>query len=221
MNSWCLGERKAMICPSCGLENTDTSAYCERCGAVLHLPEYALGQTEYKAPPPPPLNGHNKIAAPPPPPSDIGTIPPSPSTEYEYGYEYSRPSQIFAEQQITPQARIGVFSGILYFASLLLAAFGLMGIVTTFGTTTRIGDVALLLGIALVIVSVVIFIHLRRRIVRLRWWQRIVGILTAAFVVFIALIIEILVSPNPLLTNYFTACIIFLYGLICAAIAVW
>src|SRR6266480_1494070 len=199
MNSWCLGERKAMICPSCGLENTDTSAYCERCGAVLHLPEYALGQTEYKAPPP----------------SDIGTIPPSPSTEYEYGYEYSRPSQIFAEQQITPQARIGVFSGILYFASLLLAAFGLMGIVTTFGTTTRIGDVALLLGIALVIVSVVIFIHLRRRIVRLRWWQRIVGILTAAFVVFIALIIEILVSPNPLLTNYFTACIIFLYGLIC------
>jgi hypothetical protein len=188
---------------------------------VLHLPEYARGQTEYKAPPPPPLNGHNKIAVPPPPSSDSGTIPPPPSTEYEYGYEYSRPSQIFAEQKITPQAHIGVFSGILYFASLLLAAFGLMGIVTTFGTTARIGSIALLLGIALVIVGVVIFIRLRCRIVRLRWWQRIVGILAAAFVAFIALIIEVLVSPNPLLTNYFTTCIIFLYGLICAAIAVW
>jgi hypothetical protein len=210
-----------MICPSCGFENTDTSAYCERCRSGLHIPEYTLEQTEYKAPPPPPLNGHNKIAVPPPPPSDIGITPPPPSTEYEYGYGYNRYSQIFAEQKITPQARIGVFSGILYFASLLLAAFGLMGIVTTFGTTARIGGIALLLGIAAVIIGCVVFVRLRRRIVRLRWWQRIVGILTAAFVAFIALIIEVLVSPNPLLTNYFTACIIFLYGLICAAIAVW
>ncbi len=209
-----------MICPSCGFENTITSGYCEHCGAALHPPEYTLGQIEYKVPPPPALNGHNKIAVP-PPSADPGNIPPPPSTEYEYGYEYSRPSQIFAEEKITPQARIGIFSGILYFASLLLAAFGLMGIITTFGTTARIGGIALLLGIAVVIVGCVVFIRLRRRIVHLRWWQRIVGILAAALVAFIALIIEVLISPSPLLTNYFTACIIFLYGLICAAIAIW
>ena len=209
-----------MICPSCGFENTITSGYCEHCGAALHPPEYTLGQIEYKVPPPPPLNGHNKIAVP-PPSTDPGNMPPPPSTEYEYGYGYSRPSQIFAAPKITPEAHIGIFSGILYFISLLLAAFGLMGIITTFGTTARIGGIALLLGIAVVIVGCVAFIRLRRRIVRLRWWQRIVGILAAALVAFIALIIEVLISPSPLLTNYFTACIIFLYGLICAAIAIW
>src|SRR5947209_15941045 len=113
-----------MICPSCGFENADTSVFCEGCGAPLQV--YAL-QTEYKVPPPPPLNGHNKIPVPPPPP-DLEATPPSPPVEYEYGYGYSMSSQLFAGQRVMPQAHIGVFSATLYFASLLLATFGLMGI---------------------------------------------------------------------------------------------
>jgi hypothetical protein len=116
---------------------------------------------------------------------------------------------------------MSVLSSILYFASLLLAAFGLMAIVTTFGTTPRIGGIALLLGIALVVGGAVLFIRLRQRSVHLRWWQRLVGVLAAALVAFVALVIEVLVSPSPLLTNYFTACIIFLFGLVCTIIAVW
>ncbi len=193
-----------MNCPGCGFENANASTYCERCGASLQVPEYALGQKEYKAPPPPPLNGHKKILIPPPPPPT------------EYGDEYSMPSQILAYEKIIAPPRI--FSGILYFVGIVLAALGLMGTVTTFGTSSRI---TLLLGIAMIIVGIVVFIRIRRHLPHLRWWQRILWIVVLTGSAFIVLIIEVLISPNATLTNYFTGCVILLYGLVWAAIAVW
>lgn len=213
-----------MICPHCGFENAATSTYCERCSNLIqNFPEYMPGQTEYNVPPPPPLNGHNEIPLRPPSPIDIDVTPPP----EEHGYGASSAAsmdaspQTFTNQKMIASPRIGLFSGILYFAGILLAAFGLMGTATTFGTRAGIGSIALLLGIALVIAGVVVFMRIRRHFPHLHWWQRILWILALTAAAFIALIIEVLVSPNPTLTNYFTTCVILLYGLIWAAIAVW
>jgi hypothetical protein len=200
---------RTMQCPSCGFENT--GAYCEQCGALLNVWQPISDQTElsvpqieysqYSVPPPPPLNGHETIPSPPP---------------SEYG-SYSMQSQIFTDQKIT--SRPGIFSAILYFIGTLIAAFGLIGTMVTFDA--NLGGVALLLGVALLIISVVIFIRIRRRFPLLRWWQRLLWILGATVVGLIALIIEAIPVHNPTVTSVFIGCVFILYGFAWAAIAVW
>ncbi|MBV9230371.1 MAG: zinc ribbon domain-containing protein [Chloroflexi bacterium] len=204
-----------MQCPNCGFENTDPGPYCAQCGTPLNVwqpipdqtevsaPEIEYGQ--YSVPPPPPLNGHETIPPPPPPPS-----------EYD---SYSIQSQIFTDQKITPRPGIGVFSAILYFLGALITAFGLIVTIVAFGA--NMGGIALLLGIALLIASVVIFIRLRRRSPLLRWWQRLLWILGATLVGLITLIIETIAVHNPTVTNIFIGCVFMLYGFAWAAIAVW
>jgi hypothetical protein len=123
--------------------------------------------------------------------------------------------------QIFPRPDIGVFSGFLYFIGALITILGVLGIIVTFGSGTSTGLVGLLLAFALLTTSIVFFIRQRRRALLLRWWQRILWILGATLAAFIILIVEVIVSPNAALTNYFTGCVILLYGLAWTGIAIW
>ena len=212
-----------MQCPQCGLENTSSSIYCEGCGTPLNVPPYVMGQTEYpapqtdyseyNAPPPPPLNGNNA------PPADNEPLPPPPPPiEYD---SYAMQPQAFTQQRITSRPGLGIFSAILYFIGALIAAFGLLGTMATFGTNQLIKSIGFLLSIALFIASIFVFVRIRRRFAILQWWQRILWILGATVAGFIALIIEAIIVPNQLVTNYFVGCAFVLYGLAWAAIAVW
>jgi hypothetical protein len=195
-----------MRCPHCGFENVNASAYCEQCGTPQNIREIALEQEEYKAPPPPPLNGHN-VLPPVPLPSSI-----------EYNQVTPPP---FSYPQVIARPGIGILSGILYFIGVAIAIFGLLGILTTFGTGTIIGLTGLLLTLIMVIVSIVLFFRIRKRITKLRWWQRIVWIIGTTLVAFLALILEVIVYPSGMLTNYFTGSIILLYGLAIVGISIW
>lgn len=208
-----------MQCPRCGFEDTGLSAYCERCGTPLNVPQPISDQTEfsvpqieysqYSAPPPPPLNGHEAIPPPPPPPQ---------YTEYS---SHDMQSQIFSNQKVISRPTTSIFSAILYFMGALIAALGLMGMVTAIGTSAPVGGIALLLGTVLLIASIVIFIRIRRRFPHLRWWQRILWILAATVVGFIVLIIETILVHDPVVTNYVIGCVFMLYGIVWAAIAIW
>jgi len=180
--------------------------------------EYPAQQTdygEYSAPPPPPLNGNN---APPEDPEDNELLPPPPPIEYD---SYAMQPQAFTQQKITSRPGLGIFGAILYFIGALIAAFGLLGTMATFGTDQLIKSIGFLLSIALFIASIFVFVRIRRRFAILRWWQRILWILGATAAGFIALIIEAIIVPNQLVTNYFIGCAFVLYGLAWAAIAVW
>jgi hypothetical protein len=198
---------KYMQCPHCGFENVNATAFCEQCGAPQNALAITLEQEEYKAPPPPPLNGHTI----PPPPS-----PSPPSLEHDLG---AVPPYSHAQSNIGPGTRI--FSAILYFIGIFIAIFGLLGILTTFGSGNTIGLIGLLLSLFIVIVCIVFLFRIRKRTLNLRWWQRIVWIVGATLVAFLALILEVIAYPGGTLTNYFTGTIILLYGLCCAAIAIW
>ena len=211
-----------MQCPSCGFENASSSTYCEECGTLLSAPPYAVDQTKYHAPQteygaynppsPPPLNGNNAL------PEYNELPPPPPPPEYS---SYGMQSQAFTNQQFISRPGLAIFSAILYFMGALIAALGLLVTVTTFSTSALTGGIALLLGIVLLIVSIIVFIRIRGRFPLLRWWQRILWILGATLVGFIALIIEAIIAPGPTVTNFFIGCIFILYGLAWAAIAVW
>ncbi len=195
-----------MRCPQCGFENVNASAYCEQCGSPQNMREIAPGQEEYKAPPPPPLNGHHVLPpVPQPPPLEYNQVTP-PSLSYP---------------QAIARPGIGIFSGILYFVGVAIAIFGLLGILTTFGTGTIIGLTGLLLTLIIVIVSIALLFRIRDRKTSLRWWQRIVWIIGATLVAFLALILEVIVYPSGTLTNYFTGSIILLSGLAIVGISIW
>lgn len=212
-----------MQCPGCSFENERTSTYCERCGTLLQnfVQDEVVGQTEYKAPPPPPLNGHN----PPPPAYDDYTTPPiadeansQPPTIEEWGGMstpyYNNPS---------PQAtdRIGVFSGILYFLGVLIIAFGAFAILVAFSTGTTIGLIGLILSLAIVITSIVLFVRLLHHIPRMRGWQRILWLVALTVAAFILLVISVIVAPSKTNTSFVTSGVIFFYGLAWCIIALW
>jgi hypothetical protein len=195
-----------MRCPQCGFENVNASGYCEQCGAALNMREIALEQEEYKAPPPPPLNGHHVLPSVPLLPSSL-----------EYNQE-TPPT--FPSTQGIARPGIGIFSGVLYFIGIVITIFGLLGILTTFVTGTIVGLAGFLLTLILVIVSIVFLFRIRKRVTSLRWWQRIVWIIGATLVAFLALILEAIVYPSGTLTNYFTGSILLLLGLVIAGISI-
>ena len=107
-----------------------------------------------------------------------------------------------------------------WFIGIVIAIFGLLGILTTFGTGAIIGLAALLLTFILVIVSIVLLFRIRKRVTSLRWWQRIVWIVGATLVAVLALILEAIVYPSGTLTNYFTGSIFLLLGLVIVGISI-
>ena len=206
-----------MQCPRCGFENISSSPYCEQCGTLINDTVFTLDQAEYSVPPPPPLNGHQKLPLPPPPQPEDDLAPPP----IEYS-SYGTQSQILTNQKIISRPSIGLFSAILYFIGITIADFGLIGTLTTiFGTDARIGGIGLLAALILLFASVVFFIRVRGRYPFLRGWQRILWICGATLGAFVALIFEVIIFSNQTVTNYFTGCVILLYGLAWAAIAIW
>ena len=201
-----------MQCPRCGHENASSRAYCERCGTPLNGTEETPVQVEYKVPPPPPLNGHKVL------PLQLPHPPLSPPPNLE---DDEVTPTLLAHPESIARPRVGVFSGILYFIGTVIAIFGLLGALTTPGSGTVTGLIGLLLALVVLILSIVFFVRLRRRAPTLRWWQRIVWIIGATLIAALALILEAIVSPHGLLTQYFTAFVQLLYGLGLAAIAIW
>lgn len=201
-----------MQCPRCGHENASSRAYCERCGTPLNGTEGTSVQVEYKVPPPPPLNGHKVL------PLQLPHPPLSPPPKLE---DDEVTPTLLAHPESIARPRVGVFSGILYFIGTVIAIFGLLGALTTPGSGTVIGLTGLLLALVVLILSIVFFVRLRRRAPTLRWWQRIVWIIGATLIAALALILEAIVSPHGLLTQYFTAFVQLFYGLGLAAIAIW
>ena len=194
-----------MHCPRCDFENPDTSIYCEQCGTIQNVPQYVSDQTEYKPAPPPPLNGHDMLKPPPPTLKDT-----------------TMQAQILAEQKITAHRTVRIFSSILYFIGLIIAALGVMEAIAAFGTSTHISSIALLAAIALVIAGMMFFfMRLRQRYTLLRWWQRILWIFAASAGAFFLLIISTgILLPNPNASYIFTSYVIIAYGLVWATIAV-
>lgn len=201
-----------MQCPRCGHENANSSTFCEQCSSPLSVTEVTPEQAEYKAPPPSLFNGHKKLSlAPPPPPSqplEYGQVAPSASPPFSY------------PKSVTP-TRIGTFSGVLYFIGTIIAIVGLLGALTTLGSGTVIGLLGLLLTLIVMTISIVFFVRLRNRASILRWWQRIMRIAGATLAAFLALILEVIISPHSPLTLYYTAFVLLLYGLSWTAIALW
>jgi hypothetical protein len=208
-----------MRCPRCDFENPDTSIYCEQCGAIQNVSQYVSDQTIYKPTPPPLLNGHGLLKPAPPPPLNGHDVlkPPPPTLE-----DTTMQSQILTEQKITAHRTVNIFSSILYFTGLIIAALGVMEAIAAFGTSTHISSIALLAAIALIIAGMMFFfMRLRQRHTLLRWWQRILWIFAASAGAFFLLIISTgILLPNPNASYIFTSYVIIAYGLVWAAIAV-
>ncbi len=204
-----------MQCPRCGHENANSSTFCEQCSSPLSVTELTPEQAEYKAPPPSLLNGHKKLSLVPLPP-------PSPPLEYDQVASPASPaSPPFSYPQSVTPTRIGIFSGVLYFIGTIIAIVGLLGALTTLASGTVIGLLGLLLTLIVMTISIVFFIRLRNRASILRWWQRIMWIAGATLAAFLALILEVTISPHSPLTLYYTAFVLLLYGLSWTAIALW
>ena len=206
-----------MRCPHCGLENISSAIYCEQCGTPLNIQPYTpephepqTGYSEYDAPPPPPLNGNGT-------PPEYNRLLPSPPP-VEYG-SYTMQPQTFTPGKITPS--LGIFSAILYFTGALIAAFGLLATIATLGTKSLNKSTGLLLSIALLLASILVFIRIRRRFTTLRWWQRILWILAATVAGFMALVVVAIIAPDQSVTSFSVGFAFILYGLVWAAIAVW
>jgi hypothetical protein len=110
---------------------------------------------------------------------------------------------------------------VLYFIGTIIAIVGLLGALTTLASGTDIGLLGLLLTLIVITISIVFFVRLRNRASILRWWQRIMWIAGATLAAFLALILEVIISPHSPLTLYYTACVLLLYGLSWTAIALW
>jgi len=204
-----------MQCPRCGHENANSSTFCEQCSSPLSVTEVTPEQAEYKAPPPSLLNGHKKLSLAPP-------SPPSPPLEHNQVVPPAHPVPPPSSypQNVTP-TRIGIFSGMLYFIGTIITIVGLLGALTTLGSGTVIGLLGLLLTLIVMTISIVFFVRLRYRASILRWWQRIMWIAGATLAAFLALILEVIISPHSSLTLYYTAFVLLLYGLSWTAIALW
>jgi hypothetical protein len=198
-----------MQCPRCGHENANSSTFCEQCSSPLSVTEVTPEQAEYKAPPPPLLNGHKKLSL----------APPSPHAQpLEHNQVVPPPSSYPLSSTPT---NVGIFSGVLYFIGTVIAIVGLLGALTTFGSGTVIGLLGLLLTLIVMTLSIVFFVRLRYRASILRWWQRIIWIAGATLATFLALILEVIISPHSSLTLYFTAFVLLFYGLSWIAISLW
>jgi len=122
---------------------------------------------------------------------------------------------------IQTTGRIGVFNGILYFLGVLIIAFGAFAILITFNTEATVGVIGLLLSLAIVIASIVLFVHLLHHIPHLRWWQRILWLVALTVAAFTLLVIGVMVSPSKTITSLVTSCMIFFYGFAWCIIALW
>lgn len=146
-------------------------------------------------------------------------LPPS----MEYGrYQYN-PYEKISEHR----SRISIFRiirGIFYFIAVFIAAFGLFGTFDSFGNSLPMAGLGLFFMFGLIVAGVVLFFRMRHRITKLRWAQFIWWILGATAAMFMASILEYAFIPNfsnvPL-GSFILGCIIMLYGLVLAAIALW
>lgn len=195
-----------MQCPRCDYENDVSCAYCNHCGTALQNSEqyaYAPHIEERAAPPP----------------------------EMEYGGQSQAQSQVFAGEKIA-QVRphitfFRVLRSILYVIAMFIAAFGLAGafISISNGKSQLWTGLGIFFGLGLMVAGVIFFMRQRAPILR---WTRFVWWLAGATVgAFMALILEFTLFPSSssLSTNpvegFIFGCIILLYGLLLAAVALW
>jgi hypothetical protein len=216
-----------MLCPRCGFENVNASAYCEQCGTLQNATEVALYQAEYKASPPPPLNGHAVLPAP-SPPEEYSPHPPRPAYDAPppspFGNDMS-PMDMHTDQNIT-EARpavtfFRVIRAIVYFMAVFVTGFGLFVAFISFGGNQLTGDIGLFFWLGLIIASIMIFVRLRYRVQRLRWLPWVLWLACVTVGAFMAFVLDLALVPgqteNPA-GSFLLGVIIALYGLAVAVI---
>jgi hypothetical protein len=194
-------------CPRCDATNPDANIYCDRCGSPLtassYTPPYTSEQSAYIS--------QQDYSAPP---------------QSEYGGGMA--PQMLLYQNISPtQPNITVFwivRAILYFIAIFIAAFGLFAAFTAFSNAHVIIGLGIFFMIGFIVAGVVFFIRVKHRVQHLHLWPLVGWICGATVGAFMAVILDDAFfynfSKNPVGTFIFW-CIVLLYGLILAGVALW
>ncbi len=200
-----------IACPRCAFANTEQSQYCEHCGALLRNEQASLEtQLVYTLLPPPPPAPSEYIT--PSLPAGYGLYPPPPP------YDPMR----------SPSSRTGgivstIIRATLYIIGVFIAAFGLFGALAPTGRGTT--GIALLCGFCLLLVGIAILVILlvRQRVPRLRWWQRILGLVVVTVAALVVTIIQgasIGINSYDPVSDFLFGSIVCVYGLLLATVAI-
>lgn len=231
-----------MRCPNCDFENSVYSTTCLQCGASLEAnpssqeapnadlqpsaspPDYTdpsiyqAYQTPYQVPSPPPTNGHNKLFPPPPPPEYNAT----------YDETYGRQSQIlgdFKGQHMQASWTVSrVIRSILYFIAVLFSGFWLLAAFVEIDQNGVLPYIASAAWLAMIIVSIIIFVQVRQRKQRLRFSQFLFCLVATTITGVAAIVLEVALIPNSstnTLASFILAMILLLYFLVVAVLALW
>jgi hypothetical protein len=199
-------------CPHCGKENDPRAFYCEACGQIIEKSAnndlYTINQQEemYGV-----THRSTQDAVSTPPNYQETPVYATPSLYNPYGAgEIYTPSyaQQFAGIQtpynatpmsppppIRQKRSIGgiTLSIILYIFNLFWISFGLFGFLMAFTNDTNIPGIALIVS-ALLGIVVLVFIMIKHKKPRLKWWKRLIAFLSIIIIGFIALIIAAILS---------------------------
>lgn len=185
-------------CNRCDYENEDTSAYCVRCGSQLDSGLYEFVSS-----------------APFPSPAKEGT-------NDQSGYSTFLP--LYAKEAVQPNPPRKkvlniVIAAIIFGVGAIISSFGLMGGLFSLMDSSP----AVLLGFGLFLVSFIVFaiVITQHNVFYLRWWLKILLLLAATGITFIALIAVGIISferTNVLSNIMFGGCFL-LYGIALEVIA--
>jgi hypothetical protein len=146
---------------------------------------------------------------PPPPPLPSGIV-------YSQQVVESLPARASSVLDITVRV-------LLYLTSTLIASFGLFGFLTAFmNTSAAIVGFLFLFMSSVVILVIALILH---QVPYLRWWQRLVGMLTVTGVIFVVLLIGAAIvskqESGSKAPDVIYGSIVIIYGVVLAATVVW
>jgi hypothetical protein len=162
-----------------------------------------------------------------PPPQYQQPMPPPPLMEYSKtpSLAASRQSEMYANQKVSSRPRITIFRvvrSIVYFIAVIFAAFSLIGICNSlFGTSDRFEALAIFFGLGLLVVGVIIFLLLQRRVPQLRLAHFMWGILGTIVGLFMAFALVSALDATGKLSDFSIGYIFLLFSVILAALALW
>lgn len=201
-------ENLMLQCPRCDTPNPVTNRYCDRCGDSL-FPSNATHHTE--APFQSEYTPHLDYPG---------------FTEPEFENNMASQSLLY-QKLIPPRPKLTLFwivRAILYFIAIFIAAFGLFAAFTSISNNNTIAGLGLFFFFGLMVAGVVFFIRVRHRVQHLRLRPLVGWICGATVGTFMAAILENAFfsdfSKDPV-GSFIFGCVVLLYGLIIAGVALW